>query len=557
MPEVVFREAASADEIHQLQRLNHRTFAEELGQHALRADAMLVDRFHGTNRYFVAVEDGCVLGMISINLVPPFSVEKRLPAGVTIGQIAPDACEVRLLAISQEARRGVILGGLFWKVFLEVRRQGKTHVLISGLTERRAMYESLGFRALGPPIQEGKASFMPMVLDLQEPSLLRRSKRYRSWWERREPTREVRLLPGPVQLSAGVQRAFARAPVSHRDAAVVDIFEQTRRRLTSVAGGMPVAVMTGSGTLANDAVAACLRSCVGGGRGLVLANGEFGGRLAKLARRAGLCAQEMSWEWGTAWDHDAIEKELQRASSPVEWVWGVHLETSTGQVNDLERLARRCNESGVVVIADCVSSLGALPLPTGLFLASGVSGKSLGSYAGLSFVFAGARALERIRSEELPATFDIVQAIERREPMFTVPSPQLLALYAALEENYADEAVVQHRFAHYADLGERVRSELRARGFGLVATETAASPPITSFTLPSPEAMQACYEAGFRIAHQSGYLRQRNWAQISVMGALDEATIEPIFDLLGKSPNLPGNAPDISAGALPTVATPD
>ncbi len=530
MSDVEFREARTAEEIDQLQRLNYRTFSEELGQHEPRADGVLVDRFHGSNRYFVAAERGAVIGMISLNLTPPFSVEKRLPQGVEVKDVAARPCEVRLLAIEPEARGGLVMAGLFWQVFAEARRNGRSHMLISGVTGRGAMYQALGFRALGPAVAEGHASFVPMALDLSDASLLQKSERFRSWWLRRTPPREVRLLPGPVQISQRVQSAFAKPPVSHRDPKVVDLFDQTRRRLSVIAGGMPVAMMTGSGTLANDAIAACLRSSFGDRRGLVLANGEFGGRLLRLARRAGLSAEEFHWDWGTAWDHKQIERELER---DVAWVWGVHLETSTGQVNDLSRLAESCAKRNVAVAADCVSSFGALPLPQGLFLASGVSGKSLGSYAGLAFVFAGEGAKERIHGEDLPATFDVVQAIGQREPMFTMPSPLLLGLHAALEENYADEACVQRRFAHYARLGEQVREELRLRGFRLVAEETAAAPPITSFAVPSPAAMCECYEAGFRIAHESEYLRRRGWAQISVMGDLDEATIAPVFDLLG------------------------
>ncbi len=530
MSDVEFREARTAEEVDGLQRLNHRTFAEELGQHEERANGLLVDRLHESNRYFVAVERGAVIGMISLNLTPPFSVEKRLPSGVTVEALAGRPCEVRLLAIEQHARGGVVLAGLVWLVFAEARRSGRSHVLISGVASRESMYKALGFRPLGPAIAEGRASFVPMVLELDDAVVLRRSERFRSWWQRRAPAREIRLLPGPVQISERVQSAFARAPVSHRDRGVVEIFEQTRGRLSLIAGGMRVAVMTGSGTLANDAIAASLRSSFADRRGLVLANGEFGGRLPGLARRAGLNVQEMRWEWGAAWDHAEIERELERGAG---WVWGAHLETSTGQVNDLSRLLESCSRRGVAVVADCVSSLGAMPLPRGLFLASGVSGKSLGAYAGLAFVFAGEAALTQIRGEELPATFDIVQAIGQREPMFTVPSPQLMALHAALEERYADQGEVERRFAHYAGLGERVRAELRARGFRLVAEESAGAPPISSFAVPSTAAMLACYDAGFRIAYESEYLRRRGWAQISVMGDVDWETVRPVFDLLG------------------------
>ena len=529
MSDVEFREARTVEEIDQLQRLNYRTFSEELGQHGQRADGVLADRFHETNRYFVAVECGAVIGMVSLNVTPPFSIEKRLPQGIAVADVAARPCEVRLLAIEPRARGGVVVAGLFWQVFDAARRDGRSHMLISGVTGRGAMYEELGFRTLGPAIAEGQASFVPMALDLNDVALLRKSERFKSWWMRRTPRREVRLLPGPVQMSERVQRAFLSPPVSHRDPGLVDVFDLTRRRLSVVAGGMPVAIMTGSGTLANDAIAACVRSSFGDRRGLVLANGEFGGRLERLARRAGLRVAELHWEWGTAWDHGEIERELME---DVAWVWGVHLETSTGQVNDLTRLIETCSRREVVVVADCVSSFGALPVPKGLFLASGVSGKSLGSYAGLAFVFAGEGTTDRVRGEELPASFDIVEAIGRREPMFTVPSPLLLALAAALQENYADAEAVERRFAHYARLGEWVRAELRSRGIQPIAENTAATAPIVSFAVPSAEAMRACSGAGYRIAHESEYLRQRGWAQISVMGDLDKAIIAPVFDLL-------------------------
>ena len=517
--------------MEQLQRLNYQTFAEELGQYETNRDGVLVDRFHERNRYFVATEGAEVVGMISIHMEAPFSVEKRLPAGVAVEELAERPCEVRLLAISPKARRGVVLAGLFWRVFAEARQRERTHILISGVTGRAAMYEALGFRALGPAIAAGRTSYIPMSLDVRDAAMGRKAERFRSWWERRAEAREICLLPGPVPTSPRVKEAFRRAPMSHRDAVFTDIFELTRGRLRVIAGGMHVAVMTGSGTLANDTVAACLRSVYGDRRGLVLANGEFGGRLVRLARRAGLQAREMSWTWGEPWDREAIARELD--GNGVAWVWGAHLETSTGMVNDLDWLCAHCRERGVAVAADCVSSLGAVPMPEGLFLASGVSGKSLGAYAGLCFVFAGEAALASVCGEDLPATMDIVQAMRTRGPMFTVPSPQLLALNAALEENYAEEACLFRRLAHYEALGRRVREELCARGCRPLTGEALRAGPIVTLQRPSAEVLGQIGEAGFRIAHESAYLQKQGWAQISVMGDLDFPTVEPVLEMLG------------------------
>lgn len=531
MSRVVFKEVSSTEELDRLQHLNHAIFAKELRQHEARPEGFLLDRFHAHNRYFIALNHSDVVGMICINSQPPFSVEKRLPPNVSISEIAPAPCEVRLLAVAAVTRGTLILAGLLWQVFAEAKRRGRSHILISGATARVRMYQELGFRSLGPPITDGDASFVPMVLDLQNPTLVKKAEHFERWWQRRgKPAKMLSLLPGPVQISKQVQQVFAYSPTSHRDPAFIQALTDVRERLRSLAAGLHVAILTGSGTLANDVVAACLRSAFGDASGLVLANGEFGERLVRQAQRAGLNAKSLHWDWGSAWDREQIQAELDQEP---HWVWAVHLETSTGQVNDLPWLTTMCNRRNIAVAADCVSSLGAVPFPTGkLYLATGVSGKSLGAYAGLAFVFASDRALAEVRSDQLPATFDIVSTIQHVASPFTVASPQLYALHAALDEHYIDSATIQRRLVHYASLGEHVRSELKRLHLDPIAVTTADSPPISTFVLPDTSCVARCSQAGFHIAHESGYLAHRGWGQIAVMGDLTRQAIQPLFDVL-------------------------
>jgi len=58
-----------------------------------------------------------------------------------------------------------------------------------------------------------------------------------------------------------------------------------------------VQILSGSGTLANDVVAARL-SLLEGSRGLILSNGEFGDRLLDHARRARLNFATLRLPWG-------------------------------------------------------------------------------------------------------------------------------------------------------------------------------------------------------------------------------------------------------------------
>lgn len=530
MRDVVFKQVTTAEELGQVHRLNHQTFAQELGQYEPNESGELVDRFHSGNRYFVAKHGDAVIGMISINSNAPFSIEKRLADPRATLTAIPGPTEVRLLAIKNEARRGIVLAGLFWQVYAEARRQGRSHLLISGIAEKAEMYRALGFCDLGSAVPSGAASFIPMAMEIRDSAVEEKAKRFEAWWQRRD-REPVSLLPGPVQISAAVRRAFEQVPISHRAAPMVEAYAAVRKTLEELVSGLRVSLMTGSGTLANDAVAACLRARFGDARGLMLANGEFGERLIRQARAAGLRFDALEWGWGERWDFAAIEGRIRRGGA--EWVWCVHLETSTGQLNDLRRLSEVCEQSGCVLAADCVSSLGAVPLrECKLSLASGVSGKALGSYAGLAMVFADERMLRETSFESVPATFNLARNVAQHAPMYTIASPQLLAMRQALDENYSDARSRARRYAHYRELSGWVRTELRQRGVCPLVDDETAAPVICTFPLVSRSIATRCSDAGFHIAHESGYLEQRGWGQISVMGDLTRQRIEGVFAAL-------------------------
>ena len=178
-----------------------------------------------------------------------------------------------------------------------------------------------------------------------------------------------------------------------------------------------------------------------------------------------------------AWPYDA----------GLGWVWGVHLESSTGTLNDLAGLRDLAIRVGVRVCIDGVSSLGAVPLDLrGVHLATGSSGKALGAYAGLGIVFAGpkdGRAPSRHR-RRVPTCFSRPRGRALAAPWPAVPpsptSPLLGALDRALDD-YATPAARAARYAHYAALGRSVRSGLRALGLDPISGDVAAAPVITTF----------------------------------------------------------------------------
>ncbi|HTZ56774.1 MAG TPA: aminotransferase class V-fold PLP-dependent enzyme [Acidobacteriaceae bacterium] len=533
--DLIFREATSRDDLLQICALNHRTFAEELGQHPVVPSGLLIDRFHDRNRYFVAAWRDEVVGMISAHSGPEFSVARKLKNSEVLQEF-PNPLEVRLLAIARHVRNRTLLAGLFWMVYEYAVARRYSHLLISGVVDREPMYRKLGFQALGPAVQEGSASFIPMVMEIGGGSINppKRAISFERHWSRIHAQHKppILLLPGPVNIDPDVERGFKQELISHRSESFISMFEETRTSLRSLAPGLDVAVFPGSGTLANDAVAANLRALFGDSAGLIISNGEFGERLVAQANRAGMVFQHLQFNWGEAWDWSRLRNSLD--GSPG-WIWTVHLETSTGVLNDVATLIHLASRCGALVALDCVSSLGAVPMPAvnnTLHFMTSVSGKSIGSYAGLGIVYLSEEVKRLLRHITLCTSFDLVRMAEMRGPSTTVPSPMLLALRAALRQHHTFEDQRLARFRSYEMLGKTMRQELRAAGLPPLCREEIAAPTITTFRLPDQHLPSDCLRAGYRIAHESPYLQARGWGQIATMGNVTRNDLEGLITLL-------------------------
>ncbi|HEV3204864.1 MAG TPA: aminotransferase class V-fold PLP-dependent enzyme [Gemmataceae bacterium] len=542
-----FKRAETPQELEQIHRLNFRTFVNEIPQHPDPGNGHLVDKYHDKNAYFIVVQDGQVLGMVSSHDQPPFSVASRLENPEILDRVGNRPLEVRLLAIEPEKRNSMIFFGLLWSLYEFAELSGYTHILISGLRERAPLYRRLGFEPLGPAVSSGGAWFIPMVLTVGK--LPKKMEHTKQLWEThvdRESNKnwhegngascrlegKVCLLPGPVALAPGVHDAFNQPPIYHRGPEFISLFGHVRQTLGNMVGGMDVALFNGSGTLGNEALAATLAADINAGRGIMLVNGEFGERLARQATRFSLNFKIMTWPWGQPWNLDEVAQVIDQGPD-YRWVWGVHLESSTGVLNDLPGLVRLAKARGVRVCMDCISSLGAVPLNLrDVFLATGATGKSLGSYAGLAIVFAKASTLAGLEMNRVPSYLDIPATLASEGPRFTFPSSTVRALEAALSA-YNTPEKAEGRYHHYASLGVYVRGQLRQLGLVPIADDGHACPVITTFAPPgestSADFVARCQSWGFDIGGQSQYLAERRFVQIATMGAVRREDCEPLF----------------------------
>jgi aspartate aminotransferase-like enzyme len=297
-----------------------------------------------------------------------------------------------------------------------------------------------------------------------------------------------------------------------------------------------VAILLGSGTSANDAIAAQLS--LRGAPGLILTNGEFGDRLVDHARRFKLTFDVLRRPWGEPFDLDAISRTLPPAPPrPPEssangggWLWFVQCETSTGVLNDLGAMKAICSRAGVTLCVDAISSIGNVPVDlAGVSFASAVSGKGLGSFPGLALVFYHDDL--HPAPDALPRYLDLGLYAAARGVPFTHSSNLVRALGAAVER--VDWPA---RFTAVDEASAWLRARLRLLGFAIVAPEAHASPGVVTIALPeavdSAAIGASLQNQGFLLSVNSAYLLDRNWVQICLMGESSRAQLASVANAL-------------------------
>ena len=516
---LVFKVAEGPEEFRQIRELNYRTFVEEIPQHSPNADRELRDRYDDENTYFICRFGDRIVGMIAVRSRRPFSLDAKLPG---LDQLLPphrSPCEVRLLAVEPSHRQGRVMAGLVGMVHAHFQARGHDIALISGTLRQARLYQHLGFTPFGPQVGTAEAPYQPMYQFADD--FRKRAAALDSTALQRLLKPEVNLLPGPVYLAPATHAALAAKPVSHRSGAFTRMLEQTRRRLCAMTHAPAVSIAVGSGTMANDLVGGQIAQWPG--RGVVLANGEFGRRLVDHARRWGLDFDVVEAPWGEPFEPGAIERAV--GGKGIGWIWGVHAETSTGVLNDLDLLKRLAQAHGCRLALDCVSAVGMVPCDLrGVELASAVSGKGLRSIAGLALVFHGERLPDPVRP--LPRYLDLAMYRSAGVP-FTLPSNLLGALSLAVEQ--LDPAV---RYREVRETADWICAQLETVGVRPLAAPSVRFPGALTLVIPRPlsslDVGDDLARDGWLLSYESGYLVEQNWIQICLMGAVDRAHLESL-----------------------------
>ena len=204
-------------------------------------------------------------------------------------------------------------------------------------------------------------------------------------------------------VSPRVYQAMSQNVVGHLDPFFFQVAEEIRALLGyafSTANQFNLAL---SGTGSSGMEAAVANFTEPGHKFALLSNGFFADRIGEMARRQGGEVVRLAKEWGQPFDPQEVRDFIRRERPAI--VAFVQAETSTGMFNPAKPICEAAHEAGALTIADCVTSLGGMPVQideNGIDIAYSCTQKGLACPPGLSPITVSPRALDRLKARKAP-----------------------------------------------------------------------------------------------------------------------------------------------------------
>ena len=296
------------------------------------------------------------------------------------------------------------------------------------------------------------------------------------------------MIPGPTPVPESVLKALSKHPIGHRSTEFQEITKRINVLLKWLhQTNQDVLTITGSGTAAMEA--AIINTLNYGDKVLCGENGKFGDRWVKVAKAYGLDVEVITAKWGEPLDPEKFKAALQK-DKDIKAVILTHSETSTGVINDLKTITNYTkNNSHALVIADCVTSLGACDVPMdewGIDVIASGSQKGYMMPPGLSFVALSDKAWQASEKSNLPKFYlnlsSYKKVIEKNSTPFTPSVNLYFALEASLE--MMKKEGLKEIFKRHDRHKRATQAAMKAIGLNLFAAEGYGSPSITAVESP-------------------------------------------------------------------------
>ncbi len=332
-----------------------------------------------------------------------------------------------------------------------------------------------------------------------------------------------------------------------RDPYFLSVMAEIQSSLREVLGtqNQKTFLIPGSGTGAMEAaVSNFVRESM---KVAVFSAGHFADRIALMGQRQKAKVVKCDKEWGTVFTEDEAAAFIEQEKPDV--VAYVQAETSTGAYQSGRAITTAARRAGALVIADCVTSMGAMPVEidaVGIDIAYSCAQKGLSCPAGLSPISISPRAwewLEKRQDEPTSWYLDLrlmAKYFEEPHAYHHTPSPPL---YYAMHQGLAviEEEGLKARWERHRIVGQKLAVELAKLGFEPLVRDpaqriwhlTVVTPPANVNEAALRDKLMSKY--GIEIAGGLGKLGGKI-LRIGTMGPLStEAQMEFLLDAIAAS----------------------
>lgn len=338
----------------------------------------------------------------------------------------------------------------------------------------------------------------------------------------------VLMGPGPSDVPPRILEAMSRPTIGHLDPAFLGLMDRVRERLQTVFSTKNQMTLAVSGTGSAGMETLFVNLLQPGDKALIGINGVFGGRMADVAGRCGAEVITLDVPWGQPLEPGQIVTALQKHRPSV--VALVHAETSTGVHQPLDGIADAAHEVGALLLLDCVTSLGGMPVEIDAWGVDGAySGtqKCLSCPPGLAPVTFSPRAMARLDAREHKVQswyldMTMVKSYWGAERAYhhTAPINMLYALDEALA--IVVEEGLEARFARHRAMHELLRDGLADLGIEFVSAAGHRLPMLNAVAIPdgaddATVRRRLLDDYGIEIGGGLGAFRGKAW-RIGLMG---------------------------------------
>ena len=305
-----------------------------------------------------------------------------------------------------------------------------------------------------------------------------------------QPPKRYLFGPGPTMVDPRVYEALSKPIVGHLDPYFIQVMGDVQQLVKMAYGMRDGATLVISGTGSAGMEAAVANFVEPEAKFAVFANGYFSDRLTEMAKRHGANIVRFEKSWGETFSDDEAREFIARQKPKV--VAYVHAETSTGALQTGKAICAAAHDAGALVIADCVTSLGGIPVEfdrTDIDVAYSCTQKGLSCPPGLSPMAMSPRAMEWLRRRTTPSRswyldLKLIHDYSTVSHRYHHTAP--ISMFYALREALlvVAEEGIENRWERHRRCHQSFVKGVEAMGLGLHVPEAHRIPTLNTVCVP-------------------------------------------------------------------------